>query len=697
MLKLKTILHSSKIFYIVFIVAIIYALLLSKYHPKDSLYHMEDDYFKVQIMDIYIDGNFLKLSLKGREKLVGTYYFITLEEKNTFIDNYHLGDYIEVTGKLTRPSNNTLPNTFNYKQYLYNEGIYYILKIDNYHKIKDNSNLLYGIKNKVIERINRAPLSSSYLHTFILGNDSYLNENVKDVYTNIGITHLFAISGMHISLISGILMSILKLFRLNTKIRYIVVDLFLLFYMILLNCSPSIVRACCLFIFLSIDNFLDLKLNKFSIFLLAISFIIFINPYIIFKVGFLFSSIISGSLIKFNNLIKKRRHYLSKMLMTSFIALIVSFPICIYYFYQINIGNILFNIIFVPFVSILIFPLSIITLILPIMDKILYFLIIILEKVGKLCNYIPTMLIFKKVNIIVYMIYYLVIFLILRGKKLPIIIFLAMVIMHYNSNYFFKSSYVIILDVGQGDSILIHSDNRSILIDTGGRMNYYKDSWQERKHSKGLFSNTITLLKSLGIRKLDYLILTHGDYDHMGEAINLVSNFKVNRVIFNNDKYNQLEQKLLKILQKEKISYYQNIKQLNVASLKLCFLNTKVYDNENDNSIVLYTELNHYKFLFMGDASITREQDILAKYNLKNIDFLKVGHHGSDTSSSKAFIDAINPKYSLISVGKNNRYGHPKDRVLDILRNSQIYRTDIDGSIQIKLKRDSYSLRVYPS
>ena len=95
----------------------------------------------------------------------------------------------------------------------------------------------------------------------------------------------------------------------------------------------------------------------------------------------------------------------------------------------------------------------------------------------------------------------------------------------------------------------------------------------------------------------------------------------------------------------------------------------------------------------MGDAGIEKEKDILKKYNLNNIDFLKVGHHGSNTSSSKEFINNINPKYSIISVGKNNKYGHPKENILDILKNSNIYRTDRDGSIEIKLNKNGYKIR----
>ena len=188
------------------------------------------------------------------------------------------------------------------------------------------------------------------------------------------------------------------------------------------------------------------------------------------------------------------------------------------------------------------------------------------------------------------------------------------------------------------------------------------------------------------------LMSPHGDYDHMGNAINLVDNFKVDNVIFNCGDYNNLEKELIEVLNKKKIKYYSCIKELNIDNNKLYFLQTKEYDNENDNSNVIYTELNGYKFMFMGDAGIEKEEDILDKYNLSNIDVLKVGHHGSRTSSSKEFIDEINPKYSIISVGKNNRYGHPNKEVLNNLNNSKIYRTDQDGSIMFTMKNNKLKI-----
>jgi len=201
----------------------------------------------------------------------------------------------------------------------------------------------------------------------------------------------------------------------------------------------------------------------------------------------------------------------------------------------------------------------------------------------------------------------------------------------------------------------------------------------------------------LGIK--DFIRLTslqsaHGDYDHMSEAINLVNNFKVEKVIFNCGEFNELEQELIKVLDKKKIPYYSCIKELNIDDNKLYFLNNKEYSNENDKSSVIYTELNNHKFLFMGDASIEVEEELIEKYNLHDIDILKVGHHENKTSSSKDFINQVNRKCSIISVGKNNRYGHPNNSVLDNLEDSKTYRTDQDGSIIFKIKNNKLDIEI---
>ena len=269
----------------------------------------------------------------------------------------------------------------------------------------------------------------------------------------------------------------------------------------------------------------------------------------------------------------------------------------------------------------------------------------------------------------------------IKNKKfifiIPIIIFYSQIKIYLDNNF-----YITFLDVAQGDSAFIRYPHNklNILIDTGGNYRY--------ETAKTI----ITYLKSINVKKLDYLILTHGDFDHMGEAIKLVENFKVENVIFNCGEFNELEQDLIKVLDEKKIPYYSCIKELNIDNNKLYFLNKVDYGNENDNSSVIYTKLNNHKFLFMGDAGAEVEKDIIEKYNLKDIDVLKVGHHGSGTSSSEEFINNIVPKYSIISVGKNNKYGHPNKEVLNRLENTKIYRTDKQGSIMFKIKNDKLKI-----
>ena len=344
--------------------------------------------------------------------------------------------------------------------------------------------------------------------------------------------------------------------------------------------------------------------------------------------------------------------------------------------------TILNNIIFVPLISIIIFPFSLIVVLIPKLDFIYNFMINILENLSLFITNFKIEIILSKVNIFIIILYYLIITLILykilKRKYKCIYLIVIMFFVHTNINYIKNNPYVTFIDVGQGDSALIHLpyNKGNLLIDTGGNFNY------------DISKDIISYLKSKGIKNLEYLILTHGDFDHMGEAINLVNNFNVEKVIFNCGEFNELEQELIKVLDKKKIPHYSCIKELNIDDNKLYFLNNNDYGNENDNSSVIYTELNNRKFLFMGDAGIEVEKDLIEKYNLKNIDALKVGHHGSKTSSSEEFIDSIDPKYSIISVGKNNRYGHPNNEVLNVLEDSKIYRTDENGSIMFRIKND---------
>jgi competence protein ComEC len=363
-------------------------------------------------------------------------------------------------------------------------------------------------------------------------------------------------------------------------------------------------------------------------------------------------------------------------------------------FYEVNLLSVFYNIFFIPYVTVVVYPLSLLCFIFPFLSDVFIICINVMEYVSNFLSSVDFFCLYLNFNIVEVIFYYIALFITFYKNNFFFICFdILIILFDLFFPYFDCSCYVYFFDVGQGDSSLVITPfkNETILIDTGGKIDYFNEEWKIRKPFY-VSNNYISFLKSFGIRSIDYFVISHGDYDHMGDAINLVKNFKVEKVIFNCGEYNDLEQELIKVLDKKKIPYYSCIKELNIDDNKLYFLNNEDYGNENDNSSVIYTELNNYKFLFMGDAGVEVEADLIDKYNLKDIDVLKVGHHGSKTSSSKNFINEINPKYSIISVGKNNRYGHPNDGVLENLKDSNIYRTDQDGSIMFKIKNNKLQI-----
>ncbi|MBR4671855.1 MAG: DNA internalization-related competence protein ComEC/Rec2 [Bacilli bacterium] len=589
------------------------------------------------------------------------------EVETDIIENIEVGDILKINGTLEEYSKNTNFNLFNYKKYQNIRGIFYKLNINKYQVIDKSSNIVLTIKRIIKNRISSLK-SKNYLESFILGDKSYISKNQKDIYTALGIIHIFAISGMHISILIELINKVNK----KNNIRKSIFTYILLFLYYLLIKSISLLRSMIFIITKDLNKYFNLNLSKYRIIAISILLIIILRPYAIYEVGFYYSSIISIGIHLQSRRLNRIKNKVLKIVYISFIAFILSLPLNIYLYYEINLLSILYNIILVPLISVFIFPLSLITFIFPIFDDILCFLINIFEFITSILSSINTFIILAKPPIIVIIIYYILITVVLIKPKITYLLLLVILI-HKNINDIMPTTYVLVLDVGQGDAILVHDYKSNILIDTGGNKNSSYD-----------ISNNITIkvLKSFGIDRLDYLILTHGDFDHMGEAINLVSDFKVENVIFNCGEYNDLEKELIKVLNDKSIEYYSCINRLN----NFHFLQTREYNNENDNSNVIYTELKGYKFMFMADASTTTEKEILNKYNLSNIDVLKVGHHGSKTSSSKDFINKIKPKYSIISVGKNNRYGHPNKEVLENLKESKIYRTDQNGSIMLNIK-----------
>ena len=204
------------------------------------------------------------------------------------------------------------------------------------------------------------------------------------------------------------------------------------------------------------------------------------------------------------------------------------------------------------------------------------------------------------------------------------------------------------INIGQGDATLIRKGSVSVLVDTGGSL--YQDLANE---------SLIPYFRKKRIYDIDALVITHNDFDHNGAASSLCENFKVRQIL---DKKSDFPYK--------------------IGGITLYNLNKENYNNDNENSLVLYFSMWGKKFLIMGDASIEVEKQILLDNPNLDCDILRVGHHGSNTSTSPEFISKITPSESIISVGKNY-YGHPHKDVIYTLEkyNVRIRRTDLEGTI----------------
>lgn len=634
--KLRIILQ-SKYFYIVFVtITILFCFIVLKKNYYYTSYNIDSKRLIGTITNIEEKNNLNIITVKNKE------YILVYDYGK---DYYSIGDKIEVEGNFKNPDSNSNFYLFNYRNYLMSKRTYWVVNAENI-QILNHGNIFYKFKNSIIKRIDN--IGNPYLNAFIIGNTSLISDDVKESYQINGISHLFAISGMHIGLIVFIMDFIFKkIFKFNNI--SIIIIIFLLFYIFLTGCSKSVVRASVFYICILINKKINLNISNVKLLIIMICITLIINPHNIYNTAFLFTYIVTISLVVNYHFINGTKNYFHKLFRVSLISFLVTMPIVINNYFQINLLSIILNLVFVPFISLCIFPISMVVFFIPALNFILQFLISLLENLSLFFSKIDYFkIILCHTNILFFAIYYIVIIIVLisiNNQKYERLLILALIIfIHTNYRYIDFNVYDIMIDVKQGDSsLLILPNNKgNILIDTGGIYN-----------NKLAINTVIPVLKSRGIKSIDYLILTHGDYDHMGEAINLVENFKVKKVIFDCGSYNDLEKELIKVLEKKNIDYSSCIKELNFDNGKLYFLNTKEYDDENDNSSVVYAKLNNYKFLFMGDASILTEKEILNKYNLYNIDVLKVGHHGFKTSSGDEFINTIVPKCSVISVDKN--------------------------------------------
>ena len=640
MKRLKIILQSN-LFLLILIIATIVIITIRILTPSKTYYTPKDNKVIGTIEKITLDNEKVTLLIKSKEKIQGTYYFKS-NQKNK-VKDLKIGDKVKVLGTITKPRTPTTKNLFDYSFYLKKQGIYQLITINEIKIIKSSTKLFDRIKNVLNKKATHP-----YMQAFLLGNDEKIEEEVRLSYQENGISHLLAISGMQFYLIANTILRILKKIKVHKKTSYLITFIIIFLYFFVLDLNASILRGVLFFFLFSINKVWRLNLPKNRLIVFSIIITMLINPYFITEAAFWYSFIISIGLLSF---FQERTSYWKSLWYSSVLSFLLSIPVSLYYFYQVNVLSIVYNLFYIPYVNIVVFPLTIIAFLIPIIEPLYQLSITILEQSSLLLSKIEIgKFIFPKVNIFLYFMEFLFLLVYLKKKqKKVLIILITLFLGHYLSSYL-KQDFIKMIDVGQGDSALLYSKGEALLIDTGGNI-YSEDSVAKYK--------IIPLLKSLGIKKLKFALLTHGDYDHMGDIFYLNNNFKIEKIKINLGSKKEIEKEISKW---KKTSKSKQDEIITLGNFKIVELN-KAWQEENTSSSIYYVMHKSLNILFLGDATKISEKYIVKNYNLKP-DIIKLGHHGSNTSTSTKLLKELSPKLTIISVGKNNRYNHPSKEVL---------------------------------
>ncbi|QSZ26758.1 DNA internalization-related competence protein ComEC/Rec2 [Aceticella autotrophica] len=618
------------------------------------------------------------------------------------------GDLVNVRGIVYIPPEKRNPGGFNYRLFLRKNNIGALMSIKgtSFEIVEKNKNsvidrILQNTRNKI-----RAGYAASmpkndaeFVSSMILGDYS-IDDATMNSFRITGIAHVLSVSGLHVGVIALFIIFILGFFKINRYSTPIVI-LILIFYTLLTGSVPPVMRSTIMASMALIGTSIgrnNVPENSISV---AAVFILLINPLMIYDVGFQLSFIATLSIIYLYNplkvLIKIPNKKLKDMIALTMAAQIGTIPIILFYFHNLSLISLLANILIVPItgaVVILGFISAVISIVIPFLSfPINYINIPIVEIILYLTKFLSC-LPYASLNTLVMpfyaiILYYImiIVFLSKLNKKLKyqitaIIIFIFIAGIVYNVTVH-KGLEVTFLDVGQGDSAFVETPHgKKILIDGGGRPNANGTAFDVGHNIVMPFlyyKNTATL---------DTIFISHTDIDHIGGVLSILNEINVKKIFIGEQKVTDNNYKELIEIAKSKQIPVVFLTQGDVVTIDgidfIVLSPGKDFIEENpinNNALTFKMIYRNADFLFTGD--IEKE----AENKLKNLDIkadvLKVPHHGSNTSSTKDFIEKVNPEITIISVGKNN-YGHPNVNVVKYLASiSKLYRTDRDGAVII--------------
>jgi competence protein ComEC len=657
------------------------------------------------------------------------------------------GDAIRLSGMLQLPSVARNFGGFDYRQYLRYQHIHWMLTLKGLDTVSTESDFHWDIlqllqyndhfRGFLAEKLDGLfpENQAGYMKSLLIGLRVDLDPLQFQQFSNLGLTHILAISGMQVAVFCAVVLWILRKLRLTKESGLLITISLLPFFILFTGSSPSVVRAglmAMITLYAIRRNWLKDGLKL----LCLVGWLMLIwHPYFVLDVSFQLSFAVTYGLIVgvpwVSQLLPKQKLINSTLAVTT-VAQWVSFPLTIYYFNQFSLLSWLANIIMVPFISFVVTPIGTIALALSLISiRIAAGLAWLAIKCNQFTFWFTARMdswrgfhtIWSTPSLAWIAAYFIlmatVIWCLVRWKTLkqaerdgvfityiqqskaivlPVLInamiFILLLGYGYSPRLLHAQGMVQFIDVGQGDSILIRTpQNKFILIDGGGTLVFRKpgDEWKQRKSPYEVGKNLLApLLKKRGVHHLDYLIATHEDADHVGGLQAVLEQIPVRNFIFNGTlKPNTSVEKLFQTALHLQIPLTPVNESTVITiddSTKLRFLypfldesnGIRVEKDQNIYCTVFIMEMYDSRFLFTGDIDKCVESKLLEHLNTNEkeeppiIQVLKVAHHGSKTSTTEQWLDYWRPKQAVISVGEHNTYGHPTEEVLTRINEREI-------------------------
>ena len=670
-----------------------------------------------------IDGGSIKGIAKTTtgDAIYAVYRFETEDEKNKFQKLNLTSIHFTMVGEFKQPEIPSHAYSFSMKKYLKMYGATGIFESTTILDVAEKNTLfsrLAGHRQTIKKHIqNTFPKSLiTEAEALLIGDQSGMSEEEGAIFRRLGITHLFAISGLHVGLLTFMLRELLLRLKMRRESAHLLLIFLLPVYAVLAGGAPSVWRAVSVTVFILAITFGKLKIGLDNA--LAISAIVYIlyEPFVLFQPGFQLSYLAALSLILSSKILAKMKSALSLSFLITLISQVSLYPILLFHFHELSLSSLIVNLFYVPLYSFIILPINILllgmTAVFPAMADLIFACYEPIRELIRIGTNWAASLPYQlwtpgkpgSLEVMLCVIGVLVFFVRYEeGKRLlqsMVYVLVPAIIIHLQP-YLDSTLRVTYLEVGQGDSIVIELPYRKAvyLIDTGGSVRFGEKNW--RSPSKPFEVGrqiVIPYLKGRGITKVDKLILTHADADHIEGADEILKEIRIGEIHISPGSQTELEMgDLNEIAQLEKspiIESHENIFWYE-EEIRFDYLNPLKGDYEgNNSSLVLYMETEGPTFLFTGDMEIDSEEQFFRRHEM--IDFndliLKVAHHGSKTSSSDQFIRFLQPELAIISAGRKNLYGHPHAEVIDtfVKYGVPVLETAKNGSIVVSVKNGQY-------